>query len=182
MSRIFISPPLPSQPPRGFQAVPATEVDGTGTNPDDAAPIDWSGLERAAHDAAGWLLATLRTRTADPDDLAAIDRVERGLANGTAYDEADALTVAGLAIVTFERHLGIPGLSTVAGHLFDMVSSAPAPASACASNRPASTGRACEHTAERGGQRGRVLFCVPRGPRIAHGIARSPSVLQLVVG
>lgn len=170
MSRFYVAPP--AHPPRGFHAVPDAELN----NPDSTnQPIDWSGLEQAAAAATDWLLTTLRTRTTDPEDLAAIDRVDRRLRAGVTVDESDALVVVGLAIDVFERVLGIPGLSAVAGQVFDVMSSAPAPA--VDSNRPSCTDGACAARPRA------TLVCAPRGPRLAYGGVRPrPSILQLVVG
>ncbi|MBE7448600.1 MAG: hypothetical protein HS111_06870 [Kofleriaceae bacterium] len=115
---------------RGFHVVPDEEIERA---PSSATPIDYAPLSKAARDIATWLLAVARSRTTDPLDHTAIDRVERAVrfafashAPGGArpvtrldVTEEDLLTVAGILIDAFEIDLGVSGLGSIVGSVYD---------------------------------------------------------------
>lgn len=109
---------------RGFHTVPEDEL---GRDPARAtSTIDYTPLVDASRKVGVWLLDVARSRTTDPVDLGAIDRVQRafvaslGKPSGrrTQASEEDLLTVAGLLLTAFEADLGAPGLANVAGRLY----------------------------------------------------------------
>lgn len=111
----------------GFHIVPTEE---TEREPSAALPpIDYAPLMNASRQVALWLLDVARSRTIDPLDHTAIDRVQRALVVAFATNapacarpnvsEEDLLTVAGILITAFEDDLGIGGLGAVAGSMYD---------------------------------------------------------------
>lgn len=113
---------------RGFHTVPEDEIE---REPAPApSTIDYTPLVDASRKVGIWLLDVARSRTTDPVDLTAIDRVQRafvaslGASLGGAarrrpeVGEEDLLTVAGLLLTAFEADLGAPGLASVAGRLY----------------------------------------------------------------
>ncbi len=112
---------------RGFHVVPEDEIErDLSATP---SPIDYQPMFEAGRQVALWLLDVARARTSDPLDHAAIARVRRALALALATDapvgarpdvsEEDLLTVAGILLTAFEADLGISGLGTIAGRLYD---------------------------------------------------------------
>lgn len=112
---------------RGFHVVPDDETERDPSDPPP--PIDYRPFFDAGHQVARWLLDVARSRTGDPHDRAAIDRVQRALTVAVAssapacarpeISEEDLLTVAGILITTFEADLGVPGLGVFAGSIYD---------------------------------------------------------------
>ncbi len=112
---------------RGFHVVPEEE---TERDPSDAPPpIDYRPFFDAGHQVALWLLDVARSRTDDPLDQAAVDRVQRAVTIAFASNapscaraeisEEDLLTVAGILITAFEADLDMPGLGFLAGSIYD---------------------------------------------------------------
>jgi hypothetical protein len=109
----------------GFHTVPDEE---TEREPSDQPPrIDYAPLVDATRRVGLWLLDVARSRTTDPLDLTAIERVQRSLLTTLAgktrcarseASEEDLLTVAGILITAFEVECGAPGLSDAAGALY----------------------------------------------------------------
>lgn len=136
-------------------------------------PIDFAPLAAAARSIGDWLLATARSRTHDPDDLAAIDRIERARCAQAAgargvVAEQDLLVVIGILIEAFELDVGLSGLGALAGSLYDATDG---PAGDVADRIVAQVVRAVSRPA--GGPAPtpvRVPVVIRRGPRIAHGV------------
>lgn len=90
-------------------------------------PIDFAPLAAAGRQVAAWLCDVARSRTDDPLDLTAIDRVDRAArallggepASGGGASEQDVLTVLGILITAFEVDFGLDGLAQVAGAVYD---------------------------------------------------------------
>lgn len=116
--------------PDGFHEVPAHEVDRDPQA--QPPPIDWTPLVDAARQVANWMLDVARSRTADPTDLTAIDRVQAAARASldhanvrAAVTEQDLLTVLGILIEAFEVDCQLPGLGALAGSLYDAADDAP---------------------------------------------------------
>jgi len=110
----------------GFHLVSDDELtrDPTAALP----PIDYAPLRAATRQVSAWLLDLARSRTTDPLDVAAIDRVQRAVAatiDGAApgargqVSEEDILTVLGILITAFELDVGQVDLGAVFGALYD---------------------------------------------------------------
>jgi hypothetical protein len=115
---------------RGFHVVPDAETDAeteAQRGRQEPAPIDYAPLADASRQVGLWLLDVARSRTSDPLDLPAIDRVQRAFLASFSeapcrrpdVSEEDLLTVAGILITAFEIDLAAPGLGAVAGSLYD---------------------------------------------------------------
>jgi hypothetical protein len=112
---------------RGFHIVPTEEIEREPS--DELPPIDYAPLKSAARDISFWLLDVARSRTDDPLDHTAIDRVHRALVVALAANastctrpdvsEEDLLTVAGILLTAFEVDLGLDGLGMATGSAYD---------------------------------------------------------------
>lgn len=110
---------------RGFHVVPDVEIERDESQAPP--PIDYAPLVDASRQVGLWLLDVARSRTSDPLDLTAIDRVQRAFVASFAetqcrridVSEEDLLTVAGILIAAFEIDCAAPGLSAAAGSLYD---------------------------------------------------------------
>ncbi|HVV82906.1 MAG TPA: hypothetical protein VHE35_07485 [Kofleriaceae bacterium] len=109
----------------GFHEVPEDEVARDPSAP--PAPIDFKPLLGAGRQVVSWLCDVARSRTTDPLDHTAIDRVDgaaqallTGTPNAGGTSEEDVLTVLGLLVTAFETDLGLRGLADLAGVLYDV--------------------------------------------------------------
>ena len=109
---------------RGFHLVSEAELD---RDPSAApSPIDFAPLFAAAEQVGRWLLDIARSRTNDPADRAAIDRLAQAIAAPSqpprtrhATTEEDLLTVVGILLDVLEAEAGVFGLAPVVGALYD---------------------------------------------------------------
>lgn len=162
----------------GFHEVPEEELEGDPSAPPVA--IDFKPLLTAGGQVVGWLSDVARSRTTDPLDRTAIDRVDRtaqallaGKPGGGA-SEQDVLTVLGLLVTAFETDLGLRGLADLAGVLYDIAGNV---APSLATYNPivtairAAIAGGAPLTMHAGTQRARIVMpvIVRRRPRIAHG-------------
>lgn len=154
----------------GFQLVPDAERD---REPSEAPPpIDFAPVRAAGHQLARWVLDTASSRTADPDDLAAIKRVRRAVdraARGVTKVDAtehDLLTVAGVLIACFEREFQSSGLSHLVGALYANTG-APVLARVLAQLRPPSGGVVPKVARASGGP---ISIALEHRPCVAHGV------------
>lgn len=135
----------------GFHLVSDEEIarDPQATPP----PIDFAPLFAAGRQTAAWLLDVARSRTDDPLDLAAIERVARTVeavaskrcSGGSAATEQDILVVVAILVTAFEIDLGVVDLGDLFGGLYAAADSVGAPlwqmiraAMARSTSRPAS--------------------------------------------
>lgn len=110
---------------RGFHVVPDSEIERDESQA--PVPIDFAPLVDASRQVGNWLLDVARSRTNDPVDLGAIERVQRAFLDSLSaapcrrfdVSEEDLLTVAGILIAAFEIDFPAPGVSAAAGSLYD---------------------------------------------------------------
>ncbi len=111
----------------GFQQVSDADM---ARDPSEApAPIDVGPILAAGRQVTDWLLDVARSRTADPADIEAIDRV-RAAAHATlggaspcprhGASEEDILVVLGILLTAFEADLGVSGLAPLFGAVYDI--------------------------------------------------------------
>lgn len=145
-------------------------------------PIDYAPLVAAGRQVVAWLCDVARTRTDDPLDLTAIDRVDRaarailaGDPAGGGASEEDVLTTLGVLITAFEIDFELGGLGELAGALYDAADRA-APAtsndSLGAAIRAALGTRATSAAPTHATPRPRLVLpvVIRRRPRVAHGV------------
>lgn len=164
------------------------EIDDNELNRDPSTeppPIDYAQLFDATRQVGHWFLDIARSHTNDPDDLAAIERVQTtmranfdatGLSGRARASEEDLLVVLGILITAFEVDFRVPGLGSFAGSLYAATDGdfaalkrslmdALVYRTACARSVAYGT-RVNERTA---GAAERPPIVIQRRPRIAHG-------------
>jgi len=162
--RSFLAPALR----QGFHQVSDAEMARDPSEP--PAPIDIRPVLAAGRQVTDWLLDVARSRTNDPADTEAIERVRVAthapLAGGRPWRRPGTcggatLVVLGIRLTAFEAGLGVSGLAPLFGAVYDLADPLIA--------KVVEAARASLRTASPARTRTILPVIVRRRPRVAHG-------------